>query len=353
MSNTAIQLKKSGESGNTPADLHHGEVAINYADGKLYYKNDLNQIDYITNQDTFGSVLIGNTLILATSPTDILTVEANSNIKLTPDIARKGYFIDLADSIVLNSNVTAEYVIVNNTLYSGLATRSATPLPNLVAQFTSNATSYIQVNQQNIDEHGTADFVVTADVGDDTDFYIDMGITNSQYAPGSFNGLGTSSKPLDGYLVVQGSTIGQLGGNLIIGTVTSNTAGLSTKIVAGGSDEKNIVAQFSNNSISLNRNVNVSGSLTGPTITYLQSEINVVFNQANAAFNKANTGTGGGGGGGISDYVSIYKIPVGDYGSIADPIMVFGGLGDITRMYDFRVDPLAYDVIPVDLGYLS
>lgn len=350
MSNTAIQLKKSGESGNTPADLHHGEVAINYADGKLYYKNDLNQIDYITNQDTFGSVLIGNTLILATSSTDILTVKANSNIKLTPDIAGKGYFIDLANSIVLNSNVTAEYVIVNKTLYSGLATASATPLPNLIAQFTSNSTGYIQVNQQNIDEYGTADFVVTADVGNDTDFYIDMGIKNSQYVPGSFNNLGTASNPLDGYLVVQGSTIGQIGGNLIIGTVTSNTAGLNTKIVAGGSDEKNIVALFSNNSISLNRNVNVSGSLTGPTVTNLQSEINVVFNQANAAFDKANTGTGGGG---ISDYISIYKFPIGDYGSIADPIMVFGGLGDVTGMYDMRVDPFSYGVIPIDFGYLS
>jgi hypothetical protein len=39
MSNTVIQIKSSGISGNTPPVLHPGELAINYADGKLYYGN--------------------------------------------------------------------------------------------------------------------------------------------------------------------------------------------------------------------------------------------------------------------------------------------------------------------------
>ena len=39
MANTVIQLKNSGASGNTPGTLQPGELAINYADGKLYYKN--------------------------------------------------------------------------------------------------------------------------------------------------------------------------------------------------------------------------------------------------------------------------------------------------------------------------
>ena len=47
--NTVIQLKKSGDIGNTPlsADLSYGEVALNYADGKLFYKNASNQIKSI------------------------------------------------------------------------------------------------------------------------------------------------------------------------------------------------------------------------------------------------------------------------------------------------------------------
>ena len=39
MSNTVIKLKSSGATGNIPATLHPGELAINYADGKLYYGN--------------------------------------------------------------------------------------------------------------------------------------------------------------------------------------------------------------------------------------------------------------------------------------------------------------------------
>lgn len=38
MSNTVLQ-KRSGASGNTPTSLQYGEIAINYADGKMFYRD--------------------------------------------------------------------------------------------------------------------------------------------------------------------------------------------------------------------------------------------------------------------------------------------------------------------------
>lgn len=37
MANTVIRIRSSGVFGNTPTTLQPGELAINYADGKLYY----------------------------------------------------------------------------------------------------------------------------------------------------------------------------------------------------------------------------------------------------------------------------------------------------------------------------
>ena len=39
MANTTIQIKNSGTIGNVPTTLAPGEIAINYADGKLFYGN--------------------------------------------------------------------------------------------------------------------------------------------------------------------------------------------------------------------------------------------------------------------------------------------------------------------------
>ena len=44
MANTVIQLKNSGATGNVPVALAPGELAINYADGKLYYGNASNNV---------------------------------------------------------------------------------------------------------------------------------------------------------------------------------------------------------------------------------------------------------------------------------------------------------------------
>ena len=53
MSTTKIILKKSSVSSNAPAvgDLDYGEVALNYADGRLYYKNSSNQIKHFIDSD--------------------------------------------------------------------------------------------------------------------------------------------------------------------------------------------------------------------------------------------------------------------------------------------------------------
>lgn len=141
----------------------------------------------------------------------------------------------ITGSLIVTDNLTANVIVANHQFYSGLATQQATPLPNLIAQFTSNSSSYVQVNAQNIDPYGSADFVVTADVGTDTEYFIDMGITNSLYALEEFPFHG-----LDGYLVVQGSE-GQLGGNLVIGTSTSAT---KVNIIAGGNTDAHIAATF-------------------------------------------------------------------------------------------------------------
>jgi hypothetical protein len=49
MANTVIQLKYSNVSGNTPTSLEFGELAINSNDGKIFYKNSAEEIDFIQN----------------------------------------------------------------------------------------------------------------------------------------------------------------------------------------------------------------------------------------------------------------------------------------------------------------
>jgi hypothetical protein len=89
MSNTSIQLKKSGATGNTPTGLAFGEVAINYADGKLYYKNSLGGTSYISNQFSFDTINANNSLILATGVSDTLSFVAGNNISISTNTTTK------------------------------------------------------------------------------------------------------------------------------------------------------------------------------------------------------------------------------------------------------------------------
>jgi hypothetical protein len=87
-SNTTVLLKKSGVSGNTPSDLAYGEVALNYAEGKLFYKNGVG-IKSITNQKTFSTINANNTLILAGSYTDTVDIIGGRDISVVGDAINK------------------------------------------------------------------------------------------------------------------------------------------------------------------------------------------------------------------------------------------------------------------------
>jgi len=58
MANTKLKLKKSSVVGRIPSagDLEYGEIAINYADGRLYYKNSSNQIRSFLDSDQIVSL---------------------------------------------------------------------------------------------------------------------------------------------------------------------------------------------------------------------------------------------------------------------------------------------------------
>lgn len=96
MANTSIQVKKSATSGNVPATLNYGELALNYADGKLYYKNASGVITYISGAsiNSFSTINVSSSLILATSNTDTLTILGANGIDATACTVTKTITID-------------------------------------------------------------------------------------------------------------------------------------------------------------------------------------------------------------------------------------------------------------------
>ena len=56
---TNIRIKKSSVPGNIPSPelLEYGEIAINFADGKLYYKNSLNEVKAFIDSDAIATII--------------------------------------------------------------------------------------------------------------------------------------------------------------------------------------------------------------------------------------------------------------------------------------------------------
>jgi len=140
---------------------------------------------------------------------------------------------------------------------SGIFSLSGTEpliLPNNPLSIVGSGNTYIQVNIQNraTGTTATADLVITANNGNDSSNYIDLGINNSGYNDPAFSNGGA----YDGYLFVNG-------GNLDIATTPVNSA---IEFHAEGTTADKVIARINRSGLSIiTGNIYISGNavLTG------------------------------------------------------------------------------------------
>ena len=173
-----------------------------------------------------------------------------------------------SNTVSTTGNITSGNAIILGNSSTGVYAldigATATFLSNTVASFTANVNNYTQTTLQNLNTgaDATADFVITANNGNDTVNYSDFGIINSGYDNATpTNSLGNIVFAADTYLYAQGNTgnANQSGGNLAIGTTVP---GKNVKIFAGGITNSAIVANISNTGVAVTGTVSATGNIT-------------------------------------------------------------------------------------------
>jgi hypothetical protein len=108
MSNTIIRLKKSSIASHLPdpAQLEYGEIALNYADGKIFYKDASGNVQQISGSaNSFSTISANGTYLVATSPTSILTINPGNNIEIQGDF--------LTDAFTIAANLKSAFDVAN------------------------------------------------------------------------------------------------------------------------------------------------------------------------------------------------------------------------------------------------
>lgn len=181
-----------------------------------------------TGNITASSGAISATGNISTSAGDIT---ANGDITATTgDITATAGGINANAASTINGTTT-----ITTSSNSPLTVNNggtSTPLPNSVASFFASVNTYSQVNHQNLNAGNSAstDFIATANNGNDTSFYVDLGINSSTYNDPAYSMFGAN----DAYLYSQSS-------NIAIGTAT---AAKSVKFFQGGTSASDEVARF-------------------------------------------------------------------------------------------------------------
>ena len=138
------------------------------------------------------------------------------------------------------TNTLAAALYANNILNVGTQTPST--FPGLIAQFVANTAPYGQVNFENANTEGSMDVVFTADIGDDANNYLDLGINNSVYSDPQYS----ATKAVDGYLIIHGSSASDYVGNLVLGTAQAET---NVLFAVGGTTNLDVVAKMTKNGL--------------------------------------------------------------------------------------------------------
>ena len=244
------QINQADLSGAVQNVIASNEYQITYGGGTGININDVGQIT-ISGTDVY---LIDSTFnVSGTGVFNALDLNSIDNLSLS------GVDVTITSGIVILTNPISAPNLVYNTgnqtisgiktfLSSGVFSLSgalASGLPNNPLSVIGSGNTYLQLNIQNrsTGSNASADLVITANNGNDSSNFINLGINNVGYSDPAF----TNGSGLDGYLFIDG-------GNLDIGT---RTAGKAIEFHAGGTIAGSTIARITSSGVNI-----VTGTLT-------------------------------------------------------------------------------------------
>jgi hypothetical protein len=195
---------------NTTANIQLNQLTV----------NDLIILGNVSN--VIPSVVGGKIIYVANTATNFAGIDVSGIV--TGNVANGVYagmlynttsntwVMDIGNSVGITSDqIFATNIIANANLHLGNASNDY-DFPNALLQGDVNVDTYGQFVLKNHSQtaNASADIVAVANNGDDSGYYIDMGINSNVYSNVGY----TVTGPNDGYLYVNG-------GNLVIGTQTT------------------------------------------------------------------------------------------------------------------------------------
>ena len=217
----------------------------------------------ITGGNLSGTNIAGT--LTTAAQTNITSVGTLASLAVTGNISPGGLSMPAGNAVIGNLYVNGNTTIAGNitqisgnsgqffgnattgfnALYAGLPA-GFNLLPQSVVNYVSTFNGYSQINNQNTNggNEATTDYIITANNGNDSTYYMDMGIAGSGYDGAVAilnNALGNSVEPNDGYVYVTGNVAGSQIANLVIGTPDP---GSRVTFIAGGSTTANIAAKI-------------------------------------------------------------------------------------------------------------
>ena len=168
-----VLLKKSSVSSKVPltTDLDYGELALNYADGKLYFKNSSNVIKSFTLDDNVVTLAGTQTLTNKTLSSPTITGNINGDVASTGTLKSLNSQGDEGGEIFLNKSVT------NTTLTGGVVIDVYQNRLRIFEQGGSNRGFYLDIstgggaagtNLVSAGGGGAASVTIAGDTGTDT-----------------------------------------------------------------------------------------------------------------------------------------------------------------------------------------
>lgn len=171
IANTTIRLKRSAVSGNVPSSLDSGEIAINTADGLLFYKDPTSVIRSISTgskTNSFSTINVSSTLLFATSNVSVLSISGNGAISVTGDPINDIITINVNDGTTSQKGVVRLYdgVNSNSTVLAATANsvNAAYSLANAAYTLGQSVGSFLTTNykiQEYVAAANQVSFIVT------------------------------------------------------------------------------------------------------------------------------------------------------------------------------------------------